>query len=99
MCSNWIVNGEYCENGADLVRVLGLDAARRVNENYAYVGGNGWWRIDKDGSRIDVEVTDALIDTMCLCSVSHDAIAAETGVQYEYDAEQDAFRPFTEPSL
>lgn len=100
MCANWKINGHFCENGADLVAAIGIDMARNINTQYGMIGKEGFWRSGENGERIPVQATEETIASQCLCWVDADLVKAETGIEYRYDCEEDAYVPLakTTPS-
>ena len=92
MCSNWLINGKFCSGGDDLIEAIGIDAARRVNGYYEMVGETGW-QSGPNGERIEHVITDAHVAEGCLCHVNLDRMKELTGVEWEYDCDEDAFVP------
>lgn len=96
MCSNWIIDGRFCQSGADLIEAIGAEAARRVNKMYDEVGRPGHWKMEH-GRRVEIELTDVDVARSCLCWVDVASMRSVTGLTYEYSTDEDAFCPIPQP--
>lgn len=90
MCSTWLINGRYCETGADLIEAIGIENAKRVNEMYDSVGEMAW-KVGPNGERVEYTLTDDHVAEGCLCPVSPVRMKELTGQTWEYDLSHDAF--------
>ena len=87
MCTTWLINGKYCENGRDLIDAVGIESARRVNTSYDSIGAMLW--TTRDGKRVDFPCTHETVAESCLCHVDSGLMATLTGGAWGYDPEGD----------
>jgi hypothetical protein len=90
MCSTWLINGVYCTGGDDLIRAIGVEAAKQVNAYYEMVGDTGY-SINPNGERVPHTITEDHVLEGCLCHVDRIRLKELTGLDWEYDEAEDAF--------
>ncbi|MVA97956.1 hypothetical protein GN330_11940 [Nitratireductor sp. CAU 1489] len=84
MCSVFLIDGKYCETGADLIAAFGEETARWLNRLYEHEGET-FRRRNDDGVLEPFSISADDIARTCLCHVDHERLERLIGGPWEYD--------------